>query len=458
MPLFKQILILTLFLTLQSGVGIIGTALVLNNKYAETIPQGITVEGIPVGGLNIAEAIPKLEHALPTPFENVLVIRNEEKSCTINMSDIDGSYDYLSTAGEAFAYGKKGDLPNKLLSTLRLRAVPVDLKVKISYSQEKLAEKIETIQKAWDTPPEDAAIKLLNGEAIIVAEKKGYRLDFEKTMEQACRSLAEGSLHVEAAGRFLEPEINSALLAETRTLLSEYITYFDESASNRAHNITLASAAINGTLLKPGEVFSLNRQMGPRLVETGYLKAPVFINNRLAQDIGGGVCQVATTLYNAALLADLTIVERYPHPSPVNYVPAGRDATIASDYLDLKFSNNLANNIYISSTTESGKLSIRIFGAGKEAGQSVRISSESTAISPNVVTYPDNTIPEGEIKIKSPGKTGCRAWVYRELVVNNRVESRTLISSDYYAPEDKVVLIGTKPVEKDKVPPGMENK
>lgn len=67
MPLFKQILILTLFLTLQSGVGIIGTALVLNNKYAETIPQGITVEGIPVGGLNIAEAIPKLEHALPTP-------------------------------------------------------------------------------------------------------------------------------------------------------------------------------------------------------------------------------------------------------------------------------------------------------------------------------------------------------------------------------------------------------
>lgn len=459
MPLLKQVLFLTLFLVFQSCVGIIGAAAVLNNKYADTIQQGISVEGIPVGGLNVAEAVPKLEHTLPPPAENTLVISREEKSYAIKLPDIDGTYDYLATVGEAFAYGKKGDMPAQLLSTLRLRATPVDFQLKIAYSEEKLADQIRNIQKEWDIAPVNATIRLINGEAVIIAEKPGYRLDFEKTSEQTRRALDGGRLHVTAAGQILEPEISAALLAGTRTLLSEYVTYFDaQSDWNRAHNIALASAAVDGTLLQPGEIFSLNRQIGPRLAETGYLKAPVFMNNRLVQDIGGGVCQVATTLYNAALLADLAIKERYPHPSPVSYVPAGRDATIASDYLDLKFSNNQAQQIYISSVIESGKLAVRIFGAAKEAGRSVRIYSESVEVSPNVVTYYDQTLPEGETVIKDPGKKGYRAWVYRESVLNNQVESRTLISSDYYAPQDKIVLIGVKPVGSNIQKPGRGNK
>jgi len=458
MPFLKKILLLSLFLMFQSCAGIIGTAVVLDNKYSEVIQQGVTVKGVQVGGLNLAEAVPKLESTLPPPLENKFVISTEEKSCSINLSDIDGSYDYLSTVGEAFAYGKKGNVLNQLMSILRLRAAPVDIQVKIAFSEEKLAERIKSIQAAWETSPRNAEIKLLNDKVVIFAEKKGYSIDYEKTMEHARRALAGGSLYAEAVGRIMEPKVTAAALEGIHTLLSEYVTYFDDSDWNRAHNIALASAAINGTLLKPGEIFSLNQQMGPRLAETGYLKAPAFIDNRLAQDIGGGVCQVATTLYNAALLADLTVVERYPHPSPVAYVPIGRDATIAGDYLDLKFLNNLDTPIYVSSMVEYGKLSIRIFGAGKNDGHLVRITSEKTAISPNVITYQDNTLPEGETKIKNPGKTGYKVWVYRESVVGDRVESRTLISSDYYEPEDKVVIIGSKPKEDSKEKASKENK
>lgn len=198
--------------------------------------------------------------------------------------------------------------------------------------------------------------------------------------------------------------------------------------------------------------------MGPRLAETGYLLAPAFIDNRLAQDIGGGVCQVATTLYNAALLADLTILERYPHPSPVTYVPIGRDATIAGDYLDLKFINKLDTAIYISSMVEYGKLTIRIFGAGNIDEHSVGITSDYSVISPNVVTYEDNTLLEGETRIKNYGKAGYKAWVYRESIIADKVESRTQISSDYYPSEDKVIVVGSKPKENSKEKAGKESK
>jgi len=458
MPLLKKSLLLSLVLLFQSGASVMGAAAILDNRYSEVIQQGITIKGVQVGGLNLAEATTKLESTIPRSSESTFVISNKEASCSFNLSDIDGSYDYLSTAGEALAYGRKSNALDQLISALRLRAKPVDMEVKITFSEEKLADRLKSIQKTWETLPKDAEIKLLNEKTVIVPEKKGYHLDFEKTMDRVRLALAEGSLSVDAAGRILEPKVTSGVLEEIHALQSEYVTYFDNSAWNRSHNISLASAAINGTLLKPGETFSLNRCLGPRLAERGYLLAPVFIDNQLAQDIGGGVCQVATTLYNAALLADLTILERYPHPSPVTYVPIGRDATIAGDYLDLKFINNLDMTIYISSTVESGKLLTRIFGPGTKDGHSVRITSDYSEISPKVVTYEDNTLPEGETKIKDYGKAGYKAWVYRESIIDNHVESRTQISSDNYPSEDKVVIVGSKPKANTKEKAGKENK
>lgn len=450
MPLFKKAVYLSLILLLQSGAGIFGTAVVLDTRYAGAIQQGVTVKGIPVGGLSPVEAARKLESALPAPVEHTLELKDAGKSYLINLSDIDGRYDYLSMAEEAMAYGKKGKDVNQLMSILRLRAAPADLAIKIAFSEEKLAERIKSLQGEWEAPPRDAEIRMSNEKVVIVAERTGYSLDFEKTLEQAHRALAGGNLHAPAAGRVLEPGIASAALEGINTLLAEYITTFDGSAMNRSHNIGLASAAVNGSLMKPGEIFSLNKRLGPRLAETGYLKAPVFINDRLALDIGGGVCQVASTLYNAALLSDLTVVERYSHPLPVSYVSPGRDATIAGDYLDLKFANNMDTPVYISSLVEADMLTVRIFGVEKNNGNSVRITSEKSVIEPQVVVIEDKTLPEGETRVINPGKTGYEARVYREVLVDGRVEYRTMISSDYYKPVDKIIHVSPKPKELEK--------
>lgn len=445
MPLIKKAAFLSSILLFQCAAVIFSTVMFLDGRYAGKVQQGITVNGVPVGGLSPVEAVQRLESTIPDPPLSALRIKDAGKSYVIYLPDIDGIYDYRSTIEEALAYGKKGNIFDRFTSTPQLRAAPIDLAIKIAFSEEKLAEKIKCLKDEWETPAEDAEVKLSDDKVIITPEKKGYSLDLEKTLEQVSRDLACGNLNVAASGRILEPPISTSDLNGIDTLLSEYITTFNNSDENRSHNIALASAAINGTLLKPGEVFSLNRQLGPRLAESGYLEAPVFIGNGLSLDFGGGVCQVATTLYNTVLLSDLEVVERYPHPQPVSYVSPGRDATIAGDYLDLKFTNNTGAPVYISSLVESGTLTVSIFGEEKSKSHTVRITSEKTVFEPKVIVVEDNTLPEGETEVVNSGRVGYEARVYREVVVDGQVQSRNQISSDYYISEDKIVHVGPKP-------------
>ncbi len=452
MPLFKKTVFLSLILLLQSGAGIFGSAVILDTRFSGLIQQGITVKGISIGGLKPVEAALKLQDDLPSPGESALEIKGAEKSCIIELSDIDARYDYQSTANEALEYINKGKYINQLISVLRLRAAPDDLALKVVFSEEKLEERIKNLQEEWDTPPQDAAVSMSGDKVVIVSEKNGYSLDFEKTLEQTRQELTRGNLHVAAFSRIpiLKPNITSEDLKGINTLLGEYTTVFDINAVNRSYNIALASATVNGSLLRPSETFSLNKRLGPRLAETGYLMAPVFIEDILALDIGGGICQVATTLYNAVILAELPVVERYAHPRPVNYAPPDRDATIAGDYLDFKFSNNMNTPLYISSLVEGGTLTIRIFGGEKNRGSTVRISSEKVVIDPKIVIIQDNTLPEGETHVINPGKPGYETRVYQEVVVDGKVNSKTLISSDYFEPEDKIIHMNTGPNKEEK--------
>lgn len=452
MPLFKKAVFLSLILLLQSGAGIFGSAVILDTSFSGLIQQGVTVKGIPIGGLKPVEAALELQNNLPFPGASALKIEDTEKSYIIELSGIDARYDYLSTANEALEYINKGKYINQLISVLRLRAAPDDLALKVVFSEEKLEDRIKNLQEEWDTPPQDAVVTMSGDKVVIVSEKTGYSLDFERTLEQTRQELTRGNLHVAASARIpiLKPNITSVDLKGINTLLGEYTTVFDDNAVNRSHNIALASATVNGAILRPGEMFSLNERLGPRLAETGYLMAPVFIDDDLALDIGGGICQVATTLYNAVIFADLPVVERYTHPQPVNYAPPDRDATIAGDYLDFKFSNNMNTPLYISSLVESGTLTIRIFGGEKNRGSTVRISPEKVVIDPKIIIIRDNTLPEGETRVINPGKPGYEIRVYQEVVVDGKVTSKTLISSDHFEPEDKIIHVNPRPHEEEK--------
>jgi putative cell wall-binding protein len=150
-------------------------------------------------------------------------------------------------------------------------------------------------------------------------------------------------------------------LTVVRGPLSEYTTYFDSGMVNRSDNIRLAAEALNGHTLSPGDLFSFNQSVGRRTAEAGYKEAPIIMGEEFVPGVGGGVCQVSTTLYNAAVLADLEIVERHHHTLPVAYVPAGQDATVSYPALDLKFRNTLDVYIVIRSSVEGNTLTFQLY-------------------------------------------------------------------------------------------------
>ena len=149
--------------------------------------------------------------------------------------------------------------------------------------------------------------------------------------------------------------------------ISKYSTKYDVSNTNRSQNLKLASDKINGTVLMPGEEFSYNQVVGKRTVEAGYKNAKIYSNGQVVDGLGGGICQISSTLYNAVLLADLEITERRNHYFKTSYVPAGRDATVVWGSIDFKFKNTRSYPIKIEAKVSSGIAEFKIFGIKYES-------------------------------------------------------------------------------------------
>jgi vancomycin resistance protein YoaR len=222
--------------------------------------------------------------------------------------------------------------------------------------------------------------------------------------------------------RQVAPKVNPTHLGGINMLLATYSTGLGGSSRNRRHNIRVACAAIDGTVLLPGEVFSYNEVVGPRSEDAGFRTAPVIIHGELVPGTGGGVCQVSTTLYNAALLADLRIVRRSHHQFPVHYVPPGRDATVAYGSLDLRFANTLPQPIALDVKEVGSRVVVHVFGA-PECKREVRlVNSRVQSTRPRV--------PAGG----GPARPGKRVIVSRIVQLADGTVRREIISHDTYDP------------------------
>lgn len=239
------------------------------------------------------------------------------------------------------------------------------------------------------------------------------------------------------------PKVKAADFHGINGIIASYSTSYKTWERSRAHNIKRACRAIDGFLLKPGEVFSYNAVVGPRVRKNGYLDAPQFVRGKIIEGPGGGVCQVSTTLYNAVLLANLKVRERSHHSRPIAYVPLGRDATVEYGLLDLKFENTSGAPIYISASAERGRVDIKIFG--KKSDQQVEIlTTGHKIILPKVIEHPDSRLEAGESVVEQPGREGHHIEVYRIVRVGGKIVRKELISRNYYPPEPRIIAVGQK--------------
>lgn len=196
-------------------------------------------------------------------------------------------------------------------------------------------------------------------------EQLGYQLD-EKAFKTQYYSyfFSEGAKTLRVPKKPLYPEVDSELLSRIRTqAIGYYVTYFNSYNKSRTNNIRKSAEAINNYVLFPGETFSFNKIVGQRTKERGYQPAPIIVRGELSEGIGGGICQVSSTLFNAVDRAGLRIVERYSHSKHVTYVPPGRDATVSWYGPDFVFSNNYNQPILIRSKVRGGSIVIFLYSS-----------------------------------------------------------------------------------------------
>ena len=315
------------------------------------------------------------------------------------------------------------------------------------------------IQKIHDEiykEPQDAYVE--KNPTVVHTEVNG--VDFKISIEEAEKLLEENKDEYTIPLKITKPEKTINNLGEEAfpDLLATFSTRFDGSNYNRNTNIKLAAKKVNGTVILPGEKFSFNTVVGSRTIEAGFKEGTAYIGGKVVPDIGGGVCQVSSTIYNTALLANLEIVERSNHMFTTGYVAASRDATVYYGSLDFVFKNSRKYPIKMVASAEGGVCKVSIYGIKEEKEYEVIIQSKITSyINPTTIYKEDPTLEEGKEVVEQTAITGCRSEGYKILKLNGKVVSQTLLSKDTYDSRNKIVRRGTKKTTTTSTTPTNEN-
>ena len=226
--------------------------------------------------------------------------------------------------------------------------------------------------------------------------------------------------------------------------LSTFFTQYDEENKDRTTNLNIAAAKIDGTIIMPGEEFSYNKIVGARSIEAGYKEAKIYQNGQIIDGLGGGICQISSTLYNAAVCANLDITERFNHQFITSYVKPGRDATVAYGSKDLKFKNNRSYPIRVDAYVSNGMATVNIYGIKEKNEKQVSIDVETLSTIPYETKYiKDSSFPSGEEKLKQKGADGLIVNSYKITKENGNIVSKELLYKDTYKPLERIIAKST---------------
>lgn len=277
----------------------------------------------------------------------------------------------------------------------------------------------------------------------IYPEQKGIDFDVEsaKVLIQEPKEQYEIQLTITKPSKTVK-EIGTEAFPD---LLGVCKTNYAASNKNRTTNLILAAGKINGTVLLPGEEFSYNNVVGKRTVEAGYKNAATYSNGQVVDDIGGGICQISSTLYDAAVFANMDITVRRNHQFVTSYLPAGKDATVVWGSQDFKFKNSRKYPVRITATVSGGVATVQIWGVKEDVEYDISIETKQISTIKYTTQYiEDASLPAGTQKVSQAGANGRKVQAYKVMKLNGQVVSRTLLSTDTYRAMTRIVRVGTK--------------
>lgn len=349
---------------LMAIICVLGVSINYFNKkyiYTNVIAKNIFVEGIDVSNLTKEEAINYVN-------ENVILgelqLNYNGETNVISPDEIDLKYNTSEVVDEAYHYTKTDSYFENVKRFFDLNKNSKNLEIKSLYNENKLSEKIQNISDSINVDMKNAKVYISDSGNISTSSATiGKELDIASTKESIYDAIKNKDYKsIDLKVNIKEPKISTEAVKSVNTLLAEFSTKFSTKDSNRVTNVVLSAKATSDVLLMPGEEFSYNNLTGKRTASNGYKDAPVIINGKLEQDVGGGVCQVSSTLFNSVLYSGLDVTSRRNHSLKSSYVSIGRDAMVSDGGSDFRFKNPYSHPVYIKNTVSNGVITSKIYG------------------------------------------------------------------------------------------------
>ena len=420
----------------------------------DTIMEGVYAGEISLAGMTQTEAQEAVQAYVDSLGSSVITLNVVDgNTVTATASELGMSWSNQNLVSEAVNLGKSGNVVARYKAVKDLEHENKVYDIQFSFDQEAIASLIENDCAEYNVEAVDAHLTRVDGEFVIEEGQTGVVIDNSASETAVYEYLTTqwkgGDAAIDLVVTEEEPQGNSEDLALVKDVLGTYTTSYSSSGSDRSANVSNGCELINGTTVYPGESFSTYEAVAPFTEENGYYMAGSYLNGQVVDSIGGGVCQIATTLYNTALQAELEITQRQNHSMIVTYVKPSMDAAIAGTYKDIKITNNYSTPIYVEGYTENKKLTFTIYGKEtRPANRTVEYVSETLGTTspgePQLIV--DNSLaPGARVRVQS-SHTGLRSRLWKVVTVDGVETERTLLHTDSYNASKAIYRVGPTPV------------
>ena len=416
----------------------------------DTFAQGILVDGVHIGGMTRPQAEQALQSAAVSGANSLnMLIQVDSQSWILTENELPFRRNLSSVLETAYAIGRQGspEVFSSAMTPLDYRYAhlyhtvsnPAYFYTQVTYDAEKVRELVGIIESNIVREPVNALVESFDFSTrsfTFTKEIPGRGMDGERLIRLIMDALdrKDYTAAISVNSWEIEPQVTQAALIRSFALVSTYSTETTANA-NRNNNIDLAARAVNGTVVMPGETFSFNAATGERTTQKGYLPAAAIAGGATVDEVGGGVCQVSSTLFNAAAMADLPVISRSPHTWPSTYVDKGRDATVNWPNLDFSFRNDKNTPIFIVCWYQNRKVTVELYGATLGDGLSIDLETRvvSTTYPPDEPLYERNAALEsGTIQEKKKAHIGYEVETYKIYRQNGVEYRRELLCTSSY--------------------------
>lgn len=411
----------------------------------DTISKNVYIGGVNVSGMTEEQATKAVEEKLGKGTGGNYTVKIGDETTTATAEDFGMEWTNREVVHEAMEVAKGGNLIKQYKDKKDLQVEPKNFEVAYAPNKQAVKTYVEKVAEEYNRDAEEGDITFANGYPEVTGGETGIAVNVDQSVSSIMKALEGDGTELTVVAEVQKPSVTKEELSQVKDVLGTATTYYG-SSYERNTNVEVGASKINGTLIMPGETFSVTAAVTPFNADNGYYPAPSYESGQVVDTYGGGICQVSTTLYNAVLKAELQVDERHNHTMLVSYVDPSKDAAIAEGLMDFVFTNNTDAPIYIYGVGYQGTLNFTIYGhETRDPNRSISFRSETlsqTDASTNVKLVAKSDQNIGYLNQTQSAHQGLEAVLWKDIVNADGTTDTVQVNSSSYQASPAIYEVG----------------